>query len=1038
KIESNYELPEVKNSIHSGSFNTNIGLVYKALNDFEKAEIHLKKALEICEQDNQDKIKCIVPLENLGDLYFAQKDDSNAVTYYKQSWDLQQNPTQYDPYLVKLTQNLLASNTYLNQPDEVKKYCTFLWDYIKTYKKEELSTEFNKSTRFFKEANQPELRLFALEKQAVFLQSTYPLHQDYPRVLHNLGMLHKERKQYKEALDYYDLAIATITKIQGPESAELLLPLQSAIDLLSLNSNQQKALEYSAIRDKIIQKQSGNLSDDYYESQLEQAQLMLHAGQLDKALQVLDKNHDFFQAQKEKNLLLYVDYLVTKANVYTVLQQYDKSAPLLAEGYELTFDKQELAVFFMSITMSISNFFEMALDYQSAANLLNSGIGILKEYPLDRGAIELMFARLAAVYTNMEEYESAKEIYTGIIPVLEDVLGKDQYKVFETKNNYALLLAKTKKHQEAETIFYELEKIAADKKLKGADRYTVYNNLGNVLEGQNKYEEATAYYKKFIDLYLDEIEGVFTFLSEKEKENYLIGVSQHYHYLMNFYHSLPNKNLFVDDIFRLNSTFKGMILQSSVDIKKKWKSLNNPESVTLLETWQQQQALKNAYLFEGDNDKAEEVQQVLDGLEREMSIKIPDYHSQSLLSNITQKELRDQLKPNEVIVDFIQFEIGDVWSGWENDQQYSAFVISPKSKELVYVPLFKQSQLDSILKQDVKDTKVNNLYRGSVGVGNNNQNYGKKLYEALWQPLESYIPETSTVYVIPAGVLHQLALAAIPLDENTVLMEKYQLVQRNDYKGILNSVPILKPSSYEFDLFGGIDYNASINNKQTPSNNTAQAWNYLPGTLEEVQLLKDLIPSKTQKVLTASQATEQAFYNSTQTPTPKVLHIATHGYFFAKPPKNKDELFTVNPLEKAENPLLRSGLILAGGNHAWTGAKPEALNNDGILSALEVNNMDLSSTDLVVLSACETGLGDISGNEGVFGLQRAFKTAGVKYLLMSLWKVPDAETAEFMQNFYKEWSTKEDLETAFRSTQMLMKTKYPEEPYKWAAFVLVR
>ena len=145
-----------------------------------------------------------------------------------------------------------------------------------------------------------------------------------------------------------------------------------------------------------------------------------------------------------------------------------------------------------------------------------------------------------------------------------------------------------------------------------------------------------------------------------------------------------------------------------------------------------------------------------------------------------------------------------------------------------------------------------------------------------------------------------------------------------------------------------------------------------------------------------------------------------------------------NSLAKAKNPLLRSGLILAGGNHSWSGTEPTTLGNDGILSAAEVSNLNLENTYLVVLSACETGLGDISGNEGVFGLQRAFKTAGANYLLMSLWKVPDAETSEFMQHFYTEWNRLGDLEEAFRSTQKIMKATYPNEPYKWAAFVLVK
>lgn len=110
---------------------------------------------------------------------------------------------------------------------------------------------------------------------------------------------------------------------------------------------------------------------------------------------------------------------------------------------------------------------------------------------------------------------------------------------------------------------------------------------------------------------------------------------------------------------------------------------------------------------------------------------------------------------------------------------------------------------------------------------------------------------------------------------------------------------------------------------------------------------------------------------------------------------------------------------------------------DGVLTAFEVSQMNLSNTELVVLSACETGLGDIQGSEGVFGLQRAFKIAGAKYIMMSLWQVPDKETSEFMISFYNNWLDKKmDIRTAFQTTQKEMRAMY-KDPYLWAGFVLV-
>ena len=128
---------------------------------------------------------------------------------------------------------------------------------------------------------------------------------------------------------------------------------------------------------------------------------------------------------------------------------------------------------------------------------------------------------------------------------------------------------------------------------------------------------------------------------------------------------------------------------------------------------------------------------------------------------------------------------------------------------------------------------------------------------------------------------------------------------------------------------------------------------------------------------------------------------------------------------------------MAGANHAWQGEKiPEGV-EDGILTARDVSQMNLLNTELVVLSACQTGLGDVKGSEGVYGLQRAFKMAGARYLMLSLWKVPDETTKEFMVTFYRHLSSGMTIRDSYRNTQKELSGKYPNDPFKWAAFILI-
>jgi len=242
------------------------------------------------------------------------------------------------------------------------------------------------------------------------------------------------------------------------------------------------------------------------------------------------------------------------------------------------------------------------------------------------------------------------------------------------------------------------------------------------------------------------------------------------------------------------------------------------------------------------------------------------------------------------------------------------------------------------------------------------------------------------------------------------------------------------------DLFAGTLRSVSIDSTQRQS-----TWGYLPGTAQEVQNIQAKLQRKglPLRLHTGHDATEEAFKQLGEGGqlSPRVLHLATHG-FFSPDPKAISRNMDGEPVFKwSDNPMIHSGLVLAGGNHAWQQGRPLHPDlEDGILTAQEISQMNLRHTELVVLSACETGLGDIQGNEGVYGLQRAFKIAGAQYLLMSLWKVPDTETADFMEVFYGHWmegdGTKTTIPDAFRRTQGEMRAKY-EEPYKWAGFVLV-
>jgi CHAT domain-containing protein len=221
---------------------------------------------------------------------------------------------------------------------------------------------------------------------------------------------------------------------------------------------------------------------------------------------------------------------------------------------------------------------------------------------------------------------------------------------------------------------------------------------------------------------------------------------------------------------------------------------------------------------------------------------------------------------------------------------------------------------------------------------------------------------------------------------------------------------------------------------------------YLKGSEIEVKEINNTLKNKgwLTTISSGKNANEHLFKKELNLKSPGIIHISTHGFAF--PEKVIKEEFELQMNETttyriSEDPMVRCGLMLSGANITWNGDSKkmiETTGDDGILTAAEVANLDLSNTKLVVLSACETGLGKIESTEGTFGLKRGFKLAGVDQIIVSLWKVPDNESMELMTLFYSELAKSNNIDSSFSNAQKVMRNRYPFEPQKWAGFVLVR
>ena len=219
---------------------------------------------------------------------------------------------------------------------------------------------------------------------------------------------------------------------------------------------------------------------------------------------------------------------------------------------------------------------------------------------------------------------------------------------------------------------------------------------------------------------------------------------------------------------------------------------------------------------------------------------------------------------------------------------------------------------------------------------------------------------------------------------------------------------------------------------------TRSTWDLLPSTKDEIMNISDLLSAKGIKTQTITQnsANEESF-KSMSGNAPDIIHVASHGFYYQSIEDVTSSFFSrLNSYTQKDYSLLFGGLLFAGANNAWTGKEVTKDIEDGILTADEISRLDLEGNKLLVLSACDTGLGDIDNIDGVLGLQRGFKKAGAGTILMSLWKVPDEETNILMRSFYEHYISGESPNMSLRQAQDVL-IQMGKSPYYWAGFVVL-
>ena len=520
------------------------------------------------------------------------------------------------------------------------------------------------------------------------------------------------------------------------------------------------------------------------------------------------------------------------------------------------------------------------------------------------------------------------------------------------------------------------------------------------LNGDN--EGAKKEFEQSLNNNIEYIQTYFPAMSEVEKSKYWQTLQRDFHTYYAFVVDQPSDEL-IKKMLEYEVVVKGLMLSTSGKIRRQILSSNNRRLISKYEDWKSSKTLLAYYYtlsaeeLNSQGANIDSVAQAANSQERWLSANSDAFKAGQSSEQISATQLQSKLTGGEALIDIIKY-----YNPKKSKNVYAAIIVKPASTDIV-----------EIGDEETLDGKAIKLYKNAIIY----KQAESKSYFSFWNNIDAKLLNSKKLFVVKDGVFNQVSLGSLN-DGNQYVADRYDISILTNPMELVN----VKESSENISNLFLMGSPAFDLNKYTA----------LPGTAEEINSIAGLAKQKglaVDKYLEAN-ASELNFEKSANY---SVLHVATHGFFVEKK-KGKGKLSGEQVLSSnALDALMRSGLVLAD-----EGASSGDLGSteDGLATAYEISSLDFPNTEIVILSACETGLGEIQTGEGVYGLQRSFLVAGASSVIMSLWKVDDAATKDFMVTFYKQWFATKDKHKAFNMAKRAIKDQY-SDPYYWGAFVLI-
>lgn len=849
-------------------------------------------------------------------------------------------------------------------------------------------------------------------------------------------------------------AVATCTElievrklVFGPESGEVATAMHSLGNALTqqgrLLESQKTFLESLAIREK----NGGKKVKPYAATINSLGIIAIELGNMHEAEAYFSQACDLYRDLIGENTRDFILALGNLAQVNTAMGNYERSMPLLRRSLairEATFGTDHSM--YASGLLAIAELYDKTEYWAEADPFIRKALAIRQKWLGEDHHLTLQtLSSLAKIMLETGKIDSAEVVirdafmrYSGL-PDATDVIRADFLNdlgdVFLRKNQPDSAQACFEK------AYFFQKKILPDARigyLRSLQSMALSSGiLGQVARADSFYREAQAIQFELLGV-------LFPHFSERERQLNFAPVAKEIERFATFAdRSADELPVLAGQLLDLRLATRGILFSAS---QKMYEQFRLDGNLADFETWRQSRE-RLAQLYLTPPEKPEmlgftlaELSENIRLLEKKLGKRNNQFLQQTLSSGINWQKIRSALGPDEAAVEIIRFH---KQAAQPTDEAcYLALIVT---KETIDRPFFIRFNDGNELEKVIFE-----LYRAEMRQsGAALSKRRTPAFRNFWSPIEPFLAGKKRVFFALDGVFHKINFGTLRGEDGLFLSEKFDFRYLTNLADLIRepqNVAENRPFQPTTALLVGDPTFDFFENNSTAKGGGQSVFEEpfsaelrgidlrpLPKSGEEVAEIDQILKEKhcETQVFTQKRATEGSVKSTDQ---PSILHLATHGFFLEQ--LSGKGVFDTNFVFRSR--LLRSMLFFAGAENRLLNGIPNPSEDgqDGILTAFEVQNMSLENTELVTLSACQSGLGDVVSGEGVFGLQRAFRVAGAKALLMSLWNVDDEATRLLMTTFYQKWLGGMSKPDALRAAEAVVRAKFPQ-PEKWGGFVLI-